>query len=200
MNKKISFATAAVIGFLAVPGLAAAKTAIVTTDLNMREGPGPNHPVITAMPSGEAVAIQGCLESMSWCQVTWNGQTGWAYADYLAMEVGGNRVVVREATPQVRIPILSDVAGAVGQTVGTIVGGTLGAVAEAITPPERVRTYVVERRADPVILEGEVVVGATLPETVTLHPVPEYQYHYAYVNQVPVLVEPGTRRIVYVQR
>src|SRR5918994_3429757 len=194
MNRKISFATAAVIGWLAVPALAAAQTAVVTTDLNMREGPGPDHPIITAMPQGEAVEIEGCLETMSWCQVSWNGQTGWAYADYLAMEVAGSRVVVREARPQVEIPIVSDVVGAVGQTVGTIVGGTVEALTAPITPPERVRTYVVEERVDPVVLEGEVVVGATVAEAVTLHPVLDYEYHYAYVNQVPVLVKPQERR------
>src|SRR5262245_16043994 len=136
----------------------------------MRAGPGPSNPVITAMPSGETVTIQGCLQTMSWCEVTWNGQTGWAYADYLAMEVAGNRVVIREARPQVEIPILSGVGRVVDQTVGAIVGGTAAAVGAANTPPERVRTYVVERRVDPALLEGEVVVGASLPETVALHP------------------------------
>jgi uncharacterized protein YraI len=200
MNRKISFVTAAVVGCLALPAVAAAQTAVVTTDLNMREGPGPNYAVITAMPQGEAVEIEGCLETMSWCQVSWDGETGWAYADYLAMELEGSRMVVREARPRVAIPIVSDVVGAVGQTVGTIVGGTVEALTAPISPPERVRTYVVEERIDPVLLDGEVVVGATLPETVTLHPVPDYDYHYAYVNQVPVLVDPGERRIVYVLR
>ena len=53
---------------------------------------------------------------------------------------------------------------------------------------------------DPVYLEGEVVVGAGLPETVQLRPVPDYEYNYVYVNGQPVLVEPQSRRIVYVVR
>lgn len=69
-----------------------------------------------------------------------------------------------------------------------------------IAPPPPVQTYVLENRRDPVFLEGEVVVGAALPETVELFPVPRSEYRYAYVNQVPVLVEPGTRRVVYVYR
>ena len=55
-----------------------------------------------------------------------------------------------------------------------------------------------DNRYDPILLEGEVVVGAQLPDVVELRPVPEYEYHYAYVNGVPVLVEPGTRRVVHV--
>ena len=38
------------------------------------------------------------------------------------------------------------------------------------------------------------------PETVQLLPVPDYEYNYVYVNGQPVLVEPQSRRIVYVVR
>jgi hypothetical protein len=76
-------------------------------------------------------------------------------------------------------------------------GPAAGAV---VTPPDEVRTYVVENRTDPVYLEGEVVVGAGLPETVELVEVPDYEYRYRYVNGQPVLVDPATRRIVYVYR
>ena len=43
-----------------------------------------------------------------------------------------------------------------------------------------------------------MVVGASLPETVELREIPDYEYRYVNVNNQPVLVEPGTRRIVYV--
>ena len=69
-----------------------------------------------------------------------------------------------------------------------------------LTPPDSVQTYVVNHPLNPVYLNGEVVVGAGLPPTVALQPVPDYDYDYAYVNRQPVLVEPRTRRIVYVYR
>ncbi len=62
------------------------------------------------------------------------------------------------------------------------------------------RTYVRSNRIDPVYLEGEVVIGAGLPENVELRRVPDYDDRYVYINEVPVLVEPQTRRIVYVLR
>ena len=52
----------------------------------------------------------------------------------------------------------------------------------------------------PVYLNGEVVEGAGLPAEVALTPVPESGYQYAYVNGVPVLVEPTTRRVNYIYR
>ena len=52
----------------------------------------------------------------------------------------------------------------------------------------------------PVYLNGEVVEGAGLPEDVAIAPVPGSDYDYAYVNSVPVLVEPSTRRVEYVYR
>ena len=35
-------------------------------------------------------------------------------------------------------------------------------------------------------------------QTVVLNNVPDYRYQYVYVNDTPVLVDPVTRRIVYV--
>lgn len=67
-------------------------------------------------------------------------------------------------------------------------------------PPVEVGTYVTTHRLDPVYLDGEVVTGATLPDTVELREIPDYDYRYVYVNNQPALVDPGTRRIVYVMR
>ena len=61
-------------------------------------------------------------------------------------------------------------------------------------------TYVRTNEVEPVYLDGEVVVGAGLPDTVEIRPIPEYDYNYVYVNRQPVLVEPESRRIVYVIR
>jgi hypothetical protein len=77
------------------------------------------------------------------------------------------------------------------------VGGTAGAAAE---PPAEVRTYVTSNKVDPIYLDGEVVVGAGLPETVELREIPDYEHRYVYLNGQPVLVEPGSRKIVYVIR
>lgn len=97
------------------------------------------------------------------------------------------------------------IGGPVGAVGGAIIGGAAGGIAgssvgAAIDPPEQVRTYVATNPAPPVYLEGEVVLGAGLPDTVELSPVPDYGYKYVYVNGQPVLVDPESRRIVYVVR
>jgi hypothetical protein len=87
------------------------------------------------------------------------------------------------------------VGGPVGAAVGGVVGGTVGANA---LPPTAC-TYVVEQEVDGVDIEGEVVVGEPLPETVVLHEIPESKtYVFAHVNTKRVIVDPDTRVVVEV--
>jgi len=69
------------------------------------------------------------------------------------------------------------------------------------------RDYVVKQHVKPLTLQGKVAVGAVLPGTVSLEPVPDViiqanpdfkTYQYAYVGDQIVLVEPQTRKIVQV--
>lgn len=76
----------------------------------------------------------------------------------------------------------------------------LGTIEPIPAPPPQVRTYVETHTVEPVYIEDEVVVGTTLPETVEVREIPDYRYQYVYVNEQPVLVEPESRRIVYVLR
>ncbi|MYZ50342.1 DUF1236 domain-containing protein [Propylenella binzhouense] len=87
-----------------------------------------------------------------------------------------------------------------GGPVGAVIGGAAGAMmGTAIDPPPaEVKQYVVQQPAQPVEVQGTVEVGAALPQTVVVHPVPNYQYSYAVVNNKRVLVDPGTRKVVYV--
>lgn len=218
--------SAAAGALLAMTGAAFAQSAvIVTTDLNVRAGPGPQHQVVGVIGAGQSANLNGCLEASKWCVIAFNGGEGWVYSDYLTSDFGGTQVVLTErpadsgvriveapvdvdggATGAVTGGVTGAVAGAiVGGPVGAVVGGGAGVVGGAaagtvIDPPANVRTYVTTNQVEPVYLDGEVVVGAGLPETVTLREIPDYEYQYVYVNGQPVLVEPGTRRIVYVLR
>lgn len=74
-------------------------------------------------------------------------------------------------------------------------------ISSELTP--RFQRYVVEQRPMSYSYDQPVVVGTTLPTTgVTYYAVPaEYgvsNYRYTVVNNRPVLVEPGSRRIVQV--
>jgi hypothetical protein len=93
------------------------------------------------------------------------------------------------------------VGGPVGAAVGGVAGAVVGGIAEASRP--QFREYVVTQRHPSYRYSSEVVVGAELPASgVTYYEVPrqygETRYRYTIVNDRPVLVDPGTRRIVQV--
>lgn len=218
--------SAAAGALLALTGAAYAQSAVVAAiDLNVRAGPGPQHQVVGVIGAGQSADLNGCIEGSKWCVVAFNGGEGWVYSDYLTGDFGGTQVVLTErpadsgvrivappadvdggATGAVTGGVTGAVAGAlIGGPVGAVVGGGAGVIAggaagTVIDPPEKVRTYVTSNQIDPVYLDGEVVVGAGLPETVELREIPDYEYRYVYVNGQPVLVEPSSRRIVYVLR
>jgi uncharacterized protein DUF1236 len=93
----------------------------------------------------------------------------------------------------------------VGGPVGAVIGGVIGAVVgTVVAPPATVVTYVATQNVPPVVLQGNVVIGATLPQTTVLYPIPRdiyvpsdnRVYTYAFVNGQRVVVDANTRVIV----
>nr|WP_099867106.1 DUF1236 domain-containing protein [Pararhizobium haloflavum] len=220
---KLASATVLGVTLIASGAAFAQSTASATTDLNIRSGPGPQYPVTGVINAGEQATINGCIDGSKWCTVTTPAGEGWAYSDYLAADMSGETVVVTERYQDMGVPVTTydegsgddgavmggasgAVAGAlIGGPIGAVVGGVAGAAAGGasgaiIDPPENVTTYVQSNQVEPVYLEGEVVVGAQVPETVALTEVPDYDYRYVNVNSQPVLVDPSNRQIVYVYR
>lgn len=218
ISTKTAGALALVSGLLATTSAFAQIAATATTDLNIRSGPGPQYEVVGTIAASDSANVDGCLQDSKWCQVTYNGVTGWSYSEYLAGTFGGEQqVVITQAPSTVQVPVVqyeqpqtnATVGAASGAVVGALVAGPVGAAAGGLVgaaaglasaPPATVDTYVVDHSMDPVYLDGEVVVGAGVPDTVTLQPVPDYQYEYVYINGQRVLVDPQTRQIVYVYR
>lgn len=205
----------------------AQQAVMATTDLNIRQGPGPQYPVIGVINVDGQAQLEGCAEGSKWCMVSYNGVEGWAYSDYLAADMSGQQVIVTERVAEIqptetftrRVQGNDAVAGgatagmATGAIAGAIIGGPVGAaiggVAGAATgsiagsvadPSPEVVTYVRSNPQQTVYLDGEVVVGASLPPSVDVYEIPDYEYRYVYVNEVPVLVEPESRRIVRIVR
>lgn len=222
--KLLVSATAGALMAVAAPAFAQ-QMVVATTDLNVRSGPGPQYGVVGVIGADEQATLEGCLDASKWCQVTVGSTSGWAYSDYLIGDNSGVEVVVTDRPQEMGVPVVTyereatggEIGGAAGAATGAIagaiVGGPIGAavggIAGAATggaagtildPDPRVRTYIEQNPADPVYLEGEVVVGAQLPDTVIVREVPDYEYRYVHVNGQPVLVEPDTRRIVYIVR
>lgn len=64
-------------------GVAAANPVTVTSDVNLRIGPGTANDVITLIPRGAMVEVGTC--TYGWCQVSYNGQEGYSIATNLGM-------------------------------------------------------------------------------------------------------------------
>jgi uncharacterized protein YraI len=217
-KKRLIVPVAAAAAMLAFTGVAVADvSATAALDLNIRSGPGPQFPVIGVIEADSAVGLSGCIQTGTWCSVNYDGTEGWAYAGYLVTEQAGTSVVITERRAEIGVPVVEydgpeegmtlgaaggAVAGAlIAGPIGAVVGGVAGAsTGVAVDPPTEVETYVISNEREPVYLDGEIVIGAGVPETVELYPVPDYEYSYAYINERPVLVDPGSRRIVYVVR
>lgn len=85
----------------------AASRGQVAVDLNMRAGPSTEFPIVTTIPGDSAVTIYGCVRGYSWCDVSWRGDRGWVYSDYLQTRYRDRYVPVVEYRDRVDVPIIS---------------------------------------------------------------------------------------------
>ena len=187
---------------LASAGLARAEMAATAiNDLTIHAGPGEQYPAVGVATRGSETILDGCVAGSQWCRVDVNGMRGWVYAQYLQMDQDGNQVIVQQHQSDLDIPVVTyETTAATGPAEpapGDELLGPVGSV-ETIEPPQTVTTYIESNPGRTVEIGGDVVVGAQVPGTVTFQEIPDYQYRYARINDRPVLVDPGTRRIVYV--
>lgn len=62
----------------------AALRIVAATDLNLRDAPGENAPVLSTLPRTQAVAPTGEQQD-GWVEVIWEGQVGWVLGRHLIM-------------------------------------------------------------------------------------------------------------------
>lgn len=220
--KTSALVTASVLAIAAAGTASAAVEATAATDLNLRAGPGSQYVIDGVIAADDTVTVEGCEEESNWCKVSYNGKTGWAYGDYLTATTEADETVAVDA-PDANLqlgPVIyqetSDttgrsiiagggtgaaagalIAGPVGAAVGAAIGGTMGGLAD---PGKQVVTYVVDNPVDPVFLQGEAVVGAKVPQDVTLVNVPDSEFSYLYLNGQPVVIDTESRQIVRIVR
>lgn len=184
-------------------GFAAADILATTaTDLTVYSGPGAEYPSVGIATRGSAAVLDGCLEGERWCRIDVNGLRGWVYAKELLVDYDGAPVIVQERRADLGIPVVTyeqsaAVTGPAEPAPGDELIGTVDANGVVVPPPE-VRTYIDRTPLDAVPYDGDVVVGATLPGDVVISEVPNYGYRYVRINDRPVLVDPQSRRIVYI--
>jgi len=79
-------------------------------------------------------------------------------------------------------------------------GSNLAVADTTVTIEPEVDTWVMEQPSDAAVtIDGDVVIGATLPETVKVVEVPKHdKYSYVVVNKKRVLVDRQTRKVIKV--
>lgn len=93
MSRARRFALSLVPGLL-LSAAALAQTAYTVREANVRAGPERDYPVVTRLAAGTPVAVTGCVEDQSWCEVIAEPDRGWVYAGSLEYPYEGRRVVI----------------------------------------------------------------------------------------------------------
>jgi len=71
----------ALAALLIAAGAATAAPGLATTDVNVRQGPGMNFPVVTTIRGGSNLDVQSC--NTGWCAVRFGPYAGFVKATYL---------------------------------------------------------------------------------------------------------------------
>jgi len=79
----------------------------VTGNVYLRAGPDPGYPSVAMLDAGTPVAIEGCVNGWSWCDVDAGGNRGWVEGNFLQDDYRGQRVLVPQYGVQIGIPIIS---------------------------------------------------------------------------------------------
>ncbi|KQY11525.1 SH3 domain-containing protein [Rhizobium sp. Root482] len=92
LKKVLSIAI--VFGAVALAGMAEAQaaSAVVTSTVHLRSGPGTNFRTIGRVHARERVRVNRCDRSLRWCQVQpRRGRTGWVSSRFLDRVSGNHR-------------------------------------------------------------------------------------------------------------
>lgn len=105
MNK-LSTALLLVAGLAVLPVAAQPPLAYSAKSVHLRAGPARDYPVIAILPAGFEIAVQGCLNDYSWCDVIAGVDRGWVYAANISYRYEGRDVPVRNYAAEIGIAII----------------------------------------------------------------------------------------------
>lgn len=68
---------------------------------------------------------------------------------------------------------------------------------DVVVVPDTVTTYVTQQQVEDTTIDGDITVGAALPDKVVIKNVPDNDdFGYAFVNKKRVIVSPKTRKVI----
>lgn len=94
------------------PLSALAADGYVNGYVNLRAGPDVRYPRVVTLPPGTPIAVFGCTNGWSWCDVRGDGARGWISANYVSYPYNNRRVVLSTYGGRIGIPIVNFVLDA----------------------------------------------------------------------------------------
>jgi uncharacterized protein YraI len=104
--KRLSIALVAAVCAM-VGSAAVAGNAYTQGEVHLRAGPSTDYPIVLSIPPNSLLAVNGCLDDFTWCDVDWEGNHGWLYGNYLYYDYQSRRVPVLEVGAALGIGIVA---------------------------------------------------------------------------------------------
>jgi uncharacterized protein YraI len=70
-------------------------------------GPAQDYPVVAQLPSGQPLAVYGCVSGYTWCDVAIAQARGWVYGGYLTYPYQGSNVPIMTYGTTLGLPLIS---------------------------------------------------------------------------------------------
>ena len=106
MDRATILCLAVVINML-LAAAASAQSAFTTRTANLRAGPSRVFPLVRRLSRGAPVAVVGCVNDLTWCDVSVGRERGWVYARNLQSPFQGRPVVIYGSGPRLGFPIIT---------------------------------------------------------------------------------------------
>jgi len=78
-----------------------------TGNVNLRAGPDIEYPIVTTIPAGAPLSIQGCTDAWEWCDVIFADTRGWVAGNYIQYEYNDQPVLLSGYGAAIGVPIVS---------------------------------------------------------------------------------------------